>query len=270
MTRMRTKKFKGVFNLIVNKRQLRVFLITTFFITYVLLGIMIIANQFNVLGFDTPFGMLIYILSTLSPTIVSYLVLKKSGLTPNVKQYIKTTINIKQKRTYYGLVIALLLMQYILPAIMQKSNSSNWYMGIIMIIPCILDGGLEELGWRYIVHPTIEKRLSFVSASFITAVIWILWHIPFFFVSGTSQSEIQFVTFSIMLLGNSFALSAIYHVTKSAWLCILYHGTLNAFSFYWPLGRDMLVTIIISVLMVLFSTAIVYFYDRYKSNKKAK
>lgn len=251
--------------MIVNKRQFAIFLVATFFMTYALLGAMIIANSYGVLEFSTPFGMLLYILGTLSPTFVSFFVLKKNGYIVNLKQYIKIAFNIKQKLGHYGILFTFLLAQYILPIITQKPNGNVvWYMGIIMIIPCIFDGGLEELGWRYIAHPTLENRLSFVPASFITAIIWILWHIPFFFIVGTAQSNMQFITFSIMVFGVSFALSAIYHIIKSTWLCILYHAMFNALSFYWPMGRSLIIATISTVLMVLLSVGVIYFYDHYK------
>lgn len=256
--------------MVVNKRQITNFLVATFSLTYLLLFIMIIANNFNVLGFDTPLGMLLYILSTLSPTIMSFFILKKSGLVSGLKEFAKTAFAIKQKPLYYGLVFSLLFLQYIFPALMLKARSDvAWYMGLLMIIPCILDGGLEELGWRYILHPTLEKRFSFFVASSITATIWILWHIPFFFVAGTGQSEMNFIFFSIMVFGFSFAISAIYHVTKSVWLCILCHAIFNAFSFYWPMAQEFTTTLISTTCSVIISTAIVFLTDskRIKQHK---
>lgn len=246
----------------VSKRQITIFLAVTFSLTYILQLTVIIGNNFNVLAFDTPLGMLLYILSTLSPAIASFFILKKGGFITGLKQFSKAAFSIKQKPLHYGLVFLLLLLSYIFPALMLDVNSGvAWYMGLLMIIPCIFDGGLEELGWRYVLQPTLERRFSFFIASSITSVIWTLWHIPFFFVAGTGQSEMSFLLFSIMVLGNSFALSAIYRISASVWLCILFHAIFNAFSFYWLAGQDIITTIISTVCLVIISNIIVLLRD---------
>ncbi|MHC1750899.1 MAG: CPBP family intramembrane glutamic endopeptidase [Cellulosilyticaceae bacterium] len=252
--------------MIVKKHEIIIFLIASYFITYSLLGIMIFANGYGVLKFDTPFGMLLYILGTLSPTLVAFFVLKKGGYIANLRQYMKIAFSLKQKWIHYSMVFAFLLVQYSILILAQKSNNTvPWYMVIVAIIPCIMDGGLEELGWRYILYSTLEKRFSFVGATSITAIIWILWHIPFFFIVGTAQSNMEFISFFIAVLGVSFALSAIYHITKSVWLCILYHAMFNALSFCWPIGRNLMITIINAVLMIVVSFGWVYFYDCHKT-----
>lgn len=252
--------------MVIGRKQMFVFLAITFSLTYMMQFIVIAADKFEVLGFNTPFGLLLYILSTLSPTVAGFLVLKKNALISGVGQFTRIAFSIKQKPLHYGLVLLFLLLQYLFPAIMLDVNpNAAWYVGLLMIVPSIFDGGLEELGWRYILQPTLEKRFSFFIASLIVCVVWILWHVPFFFVPGTAQSEMSFLTFSIMVLGNSFALAAIYRISASVWLCILFHASYNAFSFYWPAAQAMIPTIISAVCLVILSTSIVYLHSVHQS-----
>lgn len=252
--------------MVIDKKQIFTFLAITFSLTYMLQFIAIAADKFEVFGFNTPFGLLLYILSTLSPTIAAFLVLKKNALISGLGQFTRITFSVKQKPLHYGLVLLFLLLQYLFPAIMLDINPNvAWYMGLLMIVPSIFDGGLEEVGWRYLLQPTLEKRFSFFVASLIVCVVWILWHAPFFFVPGTAQSEMSVLTFSIMVLGNSFALAAIYRISASVWLCILSHAGFNAFSFYWPAGQAMIPTIISAVCLVILSISVVYIHSVHQS-----
>ncbi|WP_442905418.1 CPBP family intramembrane glutamic endopeptidase [Kineothrix sp. MB12-C1] len=49
----------------------------------------------------------------------------------------------------------------------------------------IMDGGMEEIGWRYLLQPTLEKQFSYFIATVITAFIWWAWHLPMFFIPGS-------------------------------------------------------------------------------------
>ena len=39
-------------------------------------------------------------------------------------------------------------------------------------------GGNEELGWRGVLQPALEKKFSFPLATVITALVWVAWHLP--------------------------------------------------------------------------------------------
>lgn len=257
--------------MVLNKRQITSFLVLTFIFTFSLRGILIIANQFDIFKFGTPFGMLLFELGTISPAIASFVCLRKSGLVSGLKEFAQTSFAIKQKPIHYALVLIFLIAQYIFPSLLLEINSDvAWYMGFLMFIPCIVDGGLEELGWRYLLQPTLEKRVPFFIATSITASIWAIWHLPQFFIEGSGQSTMTFGLFTIMVFGTSFALAAIYHISQSVWLCIMFHSLLNALCFYWPVAQDLTVTLITTVCSITLSVVLVSRYDRKRGNNTEK
>lgn len=102
---------------------------------------------------------------------------------------------------------------------------------LVFIIPLMLFcGGLEEAGWRYVLQPELERKFSFVIATLIVSVIWWLWHLPLFFIHGVAQYGTNYFLFGINVLALSFALAAIRKITKSVWLCVLFHCITNALS----------------------------------------
>ena len=59
-----------------------------------------------------------------------------------------------------------------------------------LVVGGLLTGPLsEELGWRGYALDELLKRRSALGASLITAPIWWAWHLPLFWIAGTSQSE---------------------------------------------------------------------------------
>lgn len=258
--------------MVLNKRQIISFLILTFLLTFSLRGIIIIANQFGFFEFGTSFGMLLFVIGSMSPAIASFVCLKKSGLISNFKEFIKTAFDLRQKPIHYILVFAFLVIEYIFPALfIGKKSDAVWYMVFLIFVPCIADGGLEELGWRYVLQPTLEKKFRFYVATSITAFIWAIWHVPQFFIEGSGQSNMSsFGVFLIMVFGASFMLATIYYISKSIWLCIMCHASLNALSFYWPVAQDFSLTLVTTVCLVVLSVILVFLYDRARENKGNK
>lgn len=58
-------------------------------------------------------------------------------------------------------------------------------------------GPVEELGWRGVVLPLLQRRLAPIWAALILGLIWGVWHLPAFFLSGTPQSDWGFLPFFI-------------------------------------------------------------------------
>lgn len=119
-----------------------------------------------------------------------------------------------------------------------------------------MEGGLEEAGWRYILQPNLEKIMPFSLATLLTSTIWGLWHVPLFFMVGTSQQNMNFGAFFVLLISFSFSLAVIRKLTNSVWLCVLFHAALNAASTVFAVELKFMNTVIFSLSMVLISLSL--------------
>lgn len=216
------------------------YILWTFLITYCSWGILIFASQIEWLKLGTPLGMTLLTLGGNAPPIVAYFILRRQGKITGFKAYIKEAFAIKQPLHAY-IVVSLLTATYFgIPAVLGGITPNlPVYIAILSIPLMVIGGGLEELGWRFLLQPRLEMSLGFIGGTLVTACIWSVWHLPLFFIQGTSQYNWNFGLFSIMIIGMSFALAVIYRVTQSIWLCILFHSVINAFLSAWEIDESL-------------------------------
>ncbi len=165
-----------------------------------------------------------------SSALWGIIVSKKSG---NVSRYIdvlKDYFGLKQPIRLYGLVMLFLLIIFGIQIVTGKVvDGVMWHTFPILFVQALVFGGIEEIGWRYTFQPLLEKSIPFEVASVITFFSWGIWHYMYFYMTDTI-SFIQHDTFLVGLLGSCFILGAIYRISQSLWLCVLYHCSLNMFS----------------------------------------
>ena len=88
----------------------------------------------------------------------------------------------------------------------------------------IVGGGLEELGWRGVAQPMLERRMSRLASAAVVGIFWSFWHIPLFFIHGVAQFGANYALFAADVMGDALLLAWIYGGTRSILLCILFHA----------------------------------------------
>lgn len=135
----------------------------------------------------------------------------------------------------------------------------------------LIIGGLEESGWMYILYPALEKKYHFVLSSVFVGIIWISWHIPLFFIPGTSQGDglINFWMFAVQLMAFRFFYGAIHKISGKGrvFMCVLFHTMYDAAC---PIFGTMTMTwtgtIAANAVIVFVSIVTVMIYDKRKAN----
>jgi membrane protease YdiL (CAAX protease family) len=85
----------------------------------------------------------------------------------------------------------------------------------------------EELGWRGVMQPVLQKKLPYPIATLIVGVVWSIWHIPLWFIEGNSHQGSSFIVFALLAILLSFWLSAIINSHGSIFWCMILHGATN-------------------------------------------
>jgi membrane protease YdiL (CAAX protease family) len=101
---------------------------------------------------------------------------------------------------------------------------------LVMFVDSLIRGPLgEELGWRGYLQIELNKRFSLLGSSLIVGVIWGLWHLPLWFVSGFQGVNLLLyvVFFMVGLVSFSIIIGYVYGRGGNLLYAILLHQMLN-------------------------------------------
>ena len=91
-----------------------------------------------------------------------------------------------------------------------------------------IKGPVEEIGWRGFALPLLQRRMSPLFAGLVIGIIWGVWHLPAFFLSGAPQSAWSFTDFFVGTIALSLIATALYNASKgSILLPALFHLQVN-------------------------------------------
>jgi membrane protease YdiL (CAAX protease family) len=259
---------KGVY---MNKKLVSQFLLLTFSIMTISWCSLAFLGQFGIFVNNYFWLYIPYMIGGFSPTIASYIALKKNKEITGFKDWLKNIFTLKINVKYYIFVIFLYSIIPIMFILVQPGleKMEPIYMFFVMLPVMIIGGGLEEAGWRYILQPELDKKFKYILSSVIVAPIWAIWHLPLFFVPGLSQYGTNFGIFAIGVVGLTFVLGAIRKITGSVFLCVLFHSMVNAGYSTFIITQTLVRNIIGTIVLIIISVLSVFIYKksvRIKSN----
>ena len=89
-------------------------------------------------------------------------------------------------------------------------------------------GPVEEIGWRGFALPLLQRKMAPLWAGLILGLIWSLWHLPAFVLSGTPQSAWGFTPFLLGSVSVSVIMTPMFNRSSgSILLAALFHFQLN-------------------------------------------
>lgn len=222
------------------KRLVRDFLAVTFLIDALGWGLAAVLSQ--TLGLllteSIPLKMLFF-LGGMSPTIASYLTLRRYGRVTGLKDWLVKIFS-PGRAWVYLLVVLFWGLYYALGRLISGGEPGAPFGMLFLLTPMmLLGGGNEEVGWRMILQPELEKTMGFPAAALLTGVIWWLWHTPLFFIQGTANATLGFLPFGLMCVALSFALGAVVKCSGRVFPAVLLHCLVNAGSTVFPFAYCM-------------------------------
>jgi membrane protease YdiL (CAAX protease family) len=100
-------------------------------------------------------------------------------------------------------------------------------------LPAFLIGPIEELGWRGIALPLLQRRYSPLGAALVVGVVAAVWHTPAFLMSGTKQAAWSFWPFFLGVVAISVILTAMFNASGGSLLvAVIFHAQMNGPA--WP------------------------------------
>lgn len=207
------------------KNRLMYFLIITFSITDIAWISLAVLTKLCIISFTNPMGTILHIIGGFGPTIAALLLTGEKLTFDSVKKFVFH--GKKNSWTCFWILSVMAVATFWISS-MEFNSILPWYLIPVVFLQAVfIYGGEEELGWRGTMQPLLEKKYKFSIATSITGVVWGIWHIPLWFVTGSSQQNMNFFLFLIFAVILSFWLAAIYKKTHCVFVCSLFHGLIN-------------------------------------------
>ena len=134
----------------------------------------------------------------------------------------------------------------------------------ILVIALFFGSLSEELGWRGFALARLQSKWNAFVSSLVLGLVWFCWHLPLFFVHGTTQKlwgfgSIGFFGFFLFVMASSVIITWVYNRNgKSLLSAVLIHCVSNLVVNLIPLSGEGFfiqgaILVIVAVLFVLFS-----------------
>jgi uncharacterized protein len=127
-----------------------------------------------------------------------------------------------------------------------------WWSLLPALLVALVIGPVEELGWRGVALPVLQRRLAPLWAALVVGVVSAVWHTPAFLMSGTKQSAWAFAPFFLGVVAISVILTAMFNAARGSLLvAVVFHAQMNGPA--WPDAQpwDMYLFALVAVLVVV-------------------
>lgn len=101
---------------------------------------------------------------------------------------------------------------------------------VIFLVNIFLGGPLaEDIGWRGYALPKLREKMDAFSASLVIGLVWILWHLPLFWIpeGRSAVGGIPILWFGLMTMAWSVLFAWVYVNTESILMPVLFHAAVN-------------------------------------------
>lgn len=116
--------------------------------------------------------------------------------------------------------------------LLEDAPENMWFIVIpVAFVFNIFIGGplAEDIGWRGYALPKLREKMNAFSASLLIGVIWVIWHLPFFWVPEGNRAVggIPLVWFALLTTAWSVLFAWVYVNTESILMPVLFHAAVN-------------------------------------------
>ncbi|MGB5558201.1 MAG: type II CAAX endopeptidase family protein [Paracoccaceae bacterium] len=215
-------------------RALAAFFVMAFGLAWGIFAVFIFAPGVAALFGEVSGSHPLFILAVYAPAIAAFGIVLFHGGPAGLGRFLSRLLLWRCSPWWYGFLILGIPLIYVLGSVAKGNLLTGGFPSFTagqllaaMAFMLIL-GPVEEFGWRGLALPLLQRRLAPIWAGLILGLIWGVWHLPAFFLSGTPQSAWGFTPFLIGSVAVSVILTPLFNASRgSILLAGLYHFQLN-------------------------------------------
>jgi len=237
------------------------FLLITFGIAWTILGLFLFMPEkmtgiFGELTGDHP----LFFLAVYAPAIAAFaIVLYRAGVSGLIKYFSRLLIW-RSSLSWYAFLFLGIPLIFIAGSLIKGNlfidpfPFSSLSALLAAMFFASIKGPVEEFGWRGLALPLLQRKLAPIWAGLILGVIWGIWHMPAFLLSGTQQSEWSFAPFFIGCVALSVIVTPLFNRSNgSILLTAFFHFMLMNPIFPDAQPYDTWIIIVIAAVVVWFN-----------------
>ncbi len=205
-------------------------------------------------GFNT-WTSVLFILMNLLPMIMAgfFSIVRKE--VKNVKEFFKMVFLQQEPVIAYVFAVAVVLLYYGVSAILGNINyTGSSFFAVLTYLPwTILQGGLEEVGWRWYLQTHVNIRNNLILKFVAISIVWFIWHLPLYQLPWITAASSNYLIFYLMILGNTFTFGAVKEMSKGAVPCILAHMLIDSLAVIMLVQNELLSIFLLVVVEIIIS-----------------
>jgi len=218
------------------------FFVVTFLWSWVFWGALIIPGMLNLPISNDYFQAIslpLMIIGAFGPAVGAIISVYTIGGKSSVKSFLSRFLSLRfGLKTWLAIffvlggasIIAWLLPEFFGADRIQTFFPSVFVFPLYIIITIFFGGGQEEIGWRGYISPYLEKKFGLIVGGLILGAIWAIWHLPLWFIAGSSQAYMNFFGFMLKTIGYSYFFSWVIKESGNRLFSgLVAHGVANAF-----------------------------------------
>lgn len=215
-------------------RSLIPFLLISFGIAWGILGLYILLPE----PMDAVFGQLsgnhpLFFLAVYAPAIAAFAIVVRHAGFWGLRRFLRRALLWRCSAAWYAFLVIGLPLLFIVGSALRRNLFTDPFPFpsvqalLVGLFLAAIKGPVEEFGWRGHALPLLQRKFAPVWAGLILGVIWGLWHMPAFLLSGTQQSEWSFTAFFAGCLAISVIATALFNRSRgSILLSAFFHFSL--------------------------------------------
>jgi len=174
-----------------------------------------------------------FFLATWGPAIAAFLVVFFSAGLSGVKRYLSRLLLWRCSWSWALLLLIGVPLVFVAGALVKggpllaplPEGGIGAVVGVLVFM--LFLGPIEELGWRGVAQPLLQRHMAPIWAGFIIGATWGIWHLPAFYLSGTVQSTWAFWPFFFGSIALAVIVTPLFNASHgSILLAMLFHWQL--------------------------------------------
>jgi membrane protease YdiL (CAAX protease family) len=199
----------------------------------------------------------LFYLAVYAPAIAALMVVIRHGGAGGLRRFLSRLLLWRCPAGWYAfLLIGIPAVFFASAALMGRSLAEHLHFSSLealigALALMAIKGPVEELGWRGVALPLLQRRLAPLWAGLALGLVWGLWHLPAFLLGGTPQGAWSFGPFLAGSVAASVIATALFNASRGSILlaALLHFQLINPL---WPDAQpyDMFGFVLVAVLTV--------------------